>query len=649
MKRPLLLILIVLILLSHSSLASIYDVNHLPLLAVQELPDGNYSGNTADLFLEVRDGSGRVFLDTSPLTKIDTQISTRYAKEIACDYFDLDCEKYDFIYTIRAKSNIIGGPSAGAAISALTAVTLLDLDYNDNVAITGTINSGGMVGPVGGVKEKIIAAEKEGLDSVLVSLGSFQRAFMEDESVYVDLENSSSNSSDYNVSNSITTAIIVDSSEDQNLTNNKSFDKSPFDNFQDADFSHNPNVNVVEVSDLNDILFQLTGKSIKPIESNFEVDETYNEIMMELEGILCDRANDLHDKINPLIYTSDLNSTERELIFNNINESKSASESSRLVGDYYSSASFCFGLNVYIQTEIFRLKNFSISEKNKEVNIIKKSIISARELVDKETLTTISDLQTKMVVKERIREAEEFLDEALDKNNEENFDYLLAYSKERLYSSLSWMHFFQMDGKQFLLDDKTLSDVCYQKIAEDEESYQYVNTFLPMLDISYIQEKIDIAKSSLEQKDYELCLMKASQAKAEISSIMSSMGITPDNYNSSIVSKLNTVERIISENVKDGIFPILGYSYYQYGNTLSQRDQSYSALVFLEYSLELSDLDIYFPEKESNFSFNFVKDLSTFMSGFLQGLIIGCLLTWLIVQGFFRNRKSIIPNKKRKS
>ena len=98
--------------------------------------------------------------------------------------------------------------------------------------------------------------------------------------------------------------------------------------------------------------------------------------------------------------------------------------------------------------------------------------------------------------------------------------------------------------------------------------------------------------------------MKASQAKAEISSIMSSMGITLDNYNSSIVSKLNTVERIISENVKDGIFPILGYSYYQYGNTLSQRDQSYSALVFLEYSLELSDLDIYFPEKESNFSFN---------------------------------------------
>ena len=71
MKRPLLLILIVLILLSPSSLASIYDVNHLPLLAVQELPDGNYSGNTADLFLEVRDGSGRVFLDTSPLTKID--------------------------------------------------------------------------------------------------------------------------------------------------------------------------------------------------------------------------------------------------------------------------------------------------------------------------------------------------------------------------------------------------------------------------------------------------------------------------------------------------------------------------------------------------------------------------------------------------
>ena len=85
------------------------------LLAVAE-QQGNFTGKMADLFLELNPGSGRVFMDTVPLTKIDTQISTRFANQIACNYIDADCSKYDFIYTIRAESSIIGGPSAGAAI-----------------------------------------------------------------------------------------------------------------------------------------------------------------------------------------------------------------------------------------------------------------------------------------------------------------------------------------------------------------------------------------------------------------------------------------------------------------------------------------------------------------------------------------------------
>jgi len=153
-KKILFLVIILLTILISLNLvsASPYDTRHLSLLAVQEGPNGTYVGSTADLYLEIKDGSGRVFLDTSPLTKIDTQISTRYAKEIACSYFDLDCDKYDFIYTIRAQSSIIGGPSAGAAIAALTTVAVMDIDYDETVAISGTINSGGIVGQVGGLK-----------------------------------------------------------------------------------------------------------------------------------------------------------------------------------------------------------------------------------------------------------------------------------------------------------------------------------------------------------------------------------------------------------------------------------------------------------------------------------------------------------------
>ena len=143
---------------------------NMKLLAVSETNNG-YKGGVADLFLEIKPGSGRVFLETFPLTKVDTQISTRFAKEIACDFAEADCEKFDFFYTITAGSSIIAGPSAGAAISVLTFSLIKDIDYDKNIAITGTINSGGLIGPVGGIKAKIEAADRIGLKKVLIPLG----------------------------------------------------------------------------------------------------------------------------------------------------------------------------------------------------------------------------------------------------------------------------------------------------------------------------------------------------------------------------------------------------------------------------------------------------------------------------------------------
>ena len=184
LKKQSILIIFILIstLLLASSAIAQGKVYQTKLLAVHE-ENGNYQGSDADLFLEIREGRGRIFLETIPLTKIDTQISTRFAKEVACSHFNLDCEKYDFIYTIRAKSNIIGGPSAGASIAALTTIAVLDLDYDKNIAVTGTINSGGIVGPVGGVKEKVEAASKAGLKKALIPKWS-------------NLENSHSNKED---------------------------------------------------------------------------------------------------------------------------------------------------------------------------------------------------------------------------------------------------------------------------------------------------------------------------------------------------------------------------------------------------------------------------------------------------------------------
>lgn len=72
-------------------------------------------------------------------------------------------------FDITIDSQNIGGPSAGLAF-ALTIVDVLtpeDLTRGHHVAVTGTIDPNGNVGPVGGVEFKVRAAEKEGADVFL--------------------------------------------------------------------------------------------------------------------------------------------------------------------------------------------------------------------------------------------------------------------------------------------------------------------------------------------------------------------------------------------------------------------------------------------------------------------------------------------------
>src|SRR3989338_1839001 len=170
MNRSLIKLILLLTLFISISSAVFAQPVHTTLLAAQEFND-TLTGHTADLYLEVQPGPSRVFLETFPLTKIDTQISTRFAKEIACHYFDLSCDASDFIYTIQSDSFIIGGPSAGAALAAVTAAAVIDAEINQSVAVTGTINSGGLIGPVGGLKAKIDAASKAKLKKVLIPIG----------------------------------------------------------------------------------------------------------------------------------------------------------------------------------------------------------------------------------------------------------------------------------------------------------------------------------------------------------------------------------------------------------------------------------------------------------------------------------------------
>ncbi len=246
-----------------------------------------------------------------------------------------------------------------------------------------------------------------------------------------------------------------------------------------------------------------------------------------------------------------------------------------------------------------------------------------------------------MIVQERLQEVREQISLAgRAETIREDLPGILAYAEERLFSAISWMQFFSMNGKRYILDEVHLQESCNKKIAEAEERHQYVSLFLGEAFLQFIHEKIDAAKKAQEQKNFSLCLITAAQAKADANAILSTLGVKEEGVGNLFASKKRIVERIIAENSAEDSFPILGYSYYRYAQALSEQEQ-YTALLYLEYALEMSDLSMYFPEEKK--SLQPKRDLPKILEEeqlliFLGGFLLGVTITLLFLKK--KGRKS---------
>lgn len=566
MKR----IILLLILLAMPSVSAIEG--SMKLLAAYQTENNTYEGIPADLHLEIKKGSGRVFLDTYPLTKIDTQISTRFSKDIACSYLDADCSNYDFFYTIKADSIIIGGPSAGSAITLLTVALLEGFELKEDVAITGTINSGAIIGPIGSIKEKIDAAKKAGIGKVLIPKG-------------------------------------------------ERFSKKGNETTDLKDYASELEIELKEVADIDEALQEFTEEHTVKAKKPPSINPEYEETMKYLAERLCNRSRFLKTKIDYKNLDNSTNISVNEA-FNLTEKGKAAFDDKR----YYSAASFCFGANVKYSYIILYMNNLSFEQKNREIYTTKERINDFSKKIDDKEILTITDLESYAVVKERLKEADNYLDEAwLTINNTEKAIYNLAYGKERLYSAYSWAFFFDNRGKRFNLKKEVIKDSCIKKISEAEERYQYLSIFNTIV-LEDSRKEINFAKEDLRNGDYELCLFKASKAKASVDTIIGAMGIDDERINETIAQKLSAVNNVIAKQIENNIFPIVGYSYYEYANTLKE-DDKYSALLYSEYALELSNLDMYFKDKKKIYFFNInYKLIFVFLIGLLTGILISSVL-----------------------
>ncbi|MGB9708156.1 MAG: S16 family serine protease [Candidatus Pacearchaeota archaeon] len=131
--------------------------------------DNEGNGVITLLAVEAVKGSGRTLVDIDNLLFWgDTQHSIRIAKNVAENITGVDISNYDIVYNIYANASIIGGESAGAAITLATIAVLQNKSLRDDVIITGTINHDGSIGPVQAILPKAKAAKANNATIFLV-------------------------------------------------------------------------------------------------------------------------------------------------------------------------------------------------------------------------------------------------------------------------------------------------------------------------------------------------------------------------------------------------------------------------------------------------------------------------------------------------
>lgn len=146
-----------------------YLPNYSTILSLPAIDD-NGKGVSVRLTVETKDGEDRILTNIDKLLFwVDTQESIQTAKSVAKNLTGISTSAIDIIYTLEGNNaTLVGGPSAGAALTVATVSALEQKPLNMSVAITGTIEGNGTIGKVGGIEQKAMAAKEAGAKLLLI-------------------------------------------------------------------------------------------------------------------------------------------------------------------------------------------------------------------------------------------------------------------------------------------------------------------------------------------------------------------------------------------------------------------------------------------------------------------------------------------------
>jgi len=538
--------------------------------------DNGYIGVISTVTLTIQsNGSGRVFVDTMPLTEVDMQGSARLAVKVAEAFVkkDVNCtinpSNYDFFFVVRTSSPVIGGPSAGAVMTLATISLLENWTIDDKTVMTGMINPDGSIGPIGGIQQKIDAAASVGATRFLIPKGQM---------TYTEMVAETTKSNGWT---QITTRPVTR-------------------NVSDYAIQHY-GIEVLEVADIEDAVYYFTGYEFSPIESEQKITtKDYIDSMKPLAETLLNESKNQYANASDLLNISSVpnrypyyykNSVTEFL--NNAEDKIEKSQDSYNQELYYSSTSSSFQSLIDSRFVIYACEYFNSSDPSEYITFLVNEATSfcdnKSEIAKKSEIKGVISLQCVGAAQNRASEANTYLSEASE--SYENNDYLaaiykIAFAMERSKSIGWWLGIATHFNDTGEVNVTMLTNIAEEYIDDAQQSIVYSNIIIQEMRetstyISDAESSLETAKNDIEHGYPAAALFDSLEALVKANLALELVdGITDEKIERARARASDS----ISESRNIGREPVLAVSYYEYAESLMNDSQEDSAIVYYKYS-----------------------------------------------------------------
>jgi uncharacterized protein len=488
-----------------------------PLVADSSTPDGEQG---ILLFARViaANGTGHVFVDTSPYTQVDLQGSARLAAMVASDVLGIDQRAYDFYYIIDISSPIIGGPSAGAALTMATIAAINNWTLDPGVVMTGMINPDESIGPVGGIPYKLEAAAARNYTLFLVPEGT----------------------------------VIISKNVEETIDVLK--------------LGKDLNVTVKEVSTIQEVVKIFTGHElVKPAFNGTVLTSGYIDLLEPLATNLKKEASDMYKETEGLTSQSPYLAQAKDII----------SRADKMYDDqkYYAATSLYFNSMINIRTARWIYGYNSEADKEKYmtelIGRVENQINLSESELDMFKSGGVDDVGAVGAAESRITSSKIKLDEAMKLNNTDEKINALAFSHERARTARWWLTLSTPTGK--VVPEDILKDRAGWYLSQAQSISTYMQELLsqsgvhPVI-ISGSSDDLIHAQKEMKREYYSGAIFDSLQGSVKSSTLIGFMGML--DAQKKVEQSAGDAKLAINEARLAGIEPTLAVSAYEYAETM---------------------------------------------------------------------------------